>query len=220
MRPTPPPGDSVSNVLTRVPDLLGLRAAQAVDVARRAGLRLTFTTEPTDEALPGTVIAQDPRSGELAFRGEDVAVVISGTPDRVAVPDVTELTEEDAEALLEASDLAGGEVSTASSSRVPSGRVSATDPEAGDLVEPGSEVDYTVSAGLELAPSPTPSPSPEPSLEPSPIPSIEPSPIPTVEPTPEPTVEPTPSQLLSPRRSRRSSPRRSRRPELHAGADC
>ena len=63
VRPTPPPGEGVSAVITRVPDLLGLRAARAVDVARRAGLRLTFTIEPTDEATPGIVISQTPTIG-------------------------------------------------------------------------------------------------------------------------------------------------------------
>jgi beta-lactam-binding protein with PASTA domain/predicted Ser/Thr protein kinase len=70
-------------------------------------------------------------------------------PVPVAVPRVTNMTLEAAEARLDAEGLALGEVTRENSDDVPADRIISQDPGAQDTVDPGTEVDVVVSAGQE-----------------------------------------------------------------------
>ena len=63
-----------------MPDVVGLRANRATDVARRFGLNIAFTIERTDETDPGIVIRQRPGAGEPASLGDTMSVVVAGRP--------------------------------------------------------------------------------------------------------------------------------------------
>lgn len=74
-------------------------------------------------------------------------VISSGSSGTVTVPDLTGLSEADAEAAIVAAGLTVGTVTTAPSDTVPAGDVISHDPAAGASVAPGSAVDLVVSSG-------------------------------------------------------------------------
>jgi eukaryotic-like serine/threonine-protein kinase len=72
---------------TGVPDVVGLRAAEAVSKLDAAGLKVEQKTVASSKPA-GTVVAQRPAAGEQAARGTTVVLEVSKGPQRVAVPDV------------------------------------------------------------------------------------------------------------------------------------
>ncbi len=83
----------------------------------------------------------------------------SGKP-QATVPDLSNLSQADAETALTDAGLKLGSVSQNTSTTVPAGIVSSQDPPAGQKVDKGSTVSIVVSTG---SPSPTATPSPSPS---------------------------------------------------------
>jgi predicted Zn-dependent protease with MMP-like domain len=81
---------------------------------------------------------------------------LNGQPVGVAVPNVVGLTQAAATTALTGAGLTLGTVSTASSTIVPSGSVSASNPAAGTQVNPGSAVQLLVSSGQPTPPAPNP----------------------------------------------------------------
>ena len=111
-------------------DFAAVEAALAA-VQLEAGREEVFS-----ETVPaGQVISVRPAPGTQLERGSGVAVQVSKGPDRVAVPDLTGMSLEEAEAALAAADLQTGQVCCA-----PNGRVIGTDPPAGTSVRRGTEV--------------------------------------------------------------------------------
>jgi serine/threonine-protein kinase len=81
------PRAGVSLVVSRgqptitVPDLLGLSQADARARLENEGLRLgTATRRRTQDASPGTVVAQRPAAGTLAASGTIVDIVVARSP--------------------------------------------------------------------------------------------------------------------------------------------
>ncbi|HVR27081.1 MAG TPA: PASTA domain-containing protein [Candidatus Polarisedimenticolia bacterium] len=71
----------------------------------------------------------------------------SQPPAQVAVPDVVGLTQSAAQERLKSANLMVGAVKTHDSNTVPAGGISDTNPDAGTLVSPGSEVELDISNG-------------------------------------------------------------------------
>lgn len=92
--------------------------------------------EFSDEVDKGVVIRISDAPGSELARGETVVIVVSKGPDVVDVPDMIGMTLEEAEAALEKAGLVLGEFSGAGNNRT----VKASDPEAGESVKRGSEV--------------------------------------------------------------------------------
>jgi eukaryotic-like serine/threonine-protein kinase len=110
----------------------------------------TNATVPT-----GQVFKQDPAAGATVRRGDTVTYwVCSGKP-QATVPDLSGMTQDQAQAALAAVGLVLGTATPESSTMVPSGAVIRQDPAAGVQVTKGSAVNVVVSSG-----SPSPSPSP------------------------------------------------------------
>jgi eukaryotic-like serine/threonine-protein kinase len=72
-----------------------------------------------------------------------------GGPEQVSVPDVTNMTEQNAERRLRQEGLRVGDVDQETSDSVPQGRVISQDPGADETVDEGSEIDLLISAGKE-----------------------------------------------------------------------
>ncbi|HEY3726823.1 MAG TPA: protein kinase [Solirubrobacteraceae bacterium] len=83
----------------RVPRLAGLRKPAVKAKARRLSLQPKFTTRYAS-ARRGTVIAQRPRPGRRVVDGSTIAVVLSGGPPPVRVPQVAGDSSGDAQAEL------------------------------------------------------------------------------------------------------------------------
>ncbi|HET6692861.1 MAG TPA: Stk1 family PASTA domain-containing Ser/Thr kinase, partial [Pedococcus sp.] len=69
--------------------------------------------------------------------------------EQVEVPDVTNMTQENAVRRLQEANLKVGDVERANNDTVPRGRVISQDPDEGDQVDEGTEIDLVVSAGKE-----------------------------------------------------------------------
>ncbi|PID53719.1 MAG: serine/threonine protein kinase [Micrococcales bacterium] len=86
-------GTDVAVVLSRgreplsVPDQVGQPVQQAQATLSETGFQVSVTEEFSEEVPQGSVISQEPRSGQ-AFRGDTVTLVVSKGPPLVDVPSV------------------------------------------------------------------------------------------------------------------------------------
>ncbi|MDP8900581.1 MAG: PASTA domain-containing protein [Actinomycetota bacterium] len=179
-------GDGRTSV--EAPDLVGMRASEAEEELRRAGLKLGERRESPSRDVPeGEVVAQKPAAGEEAKRGAEVDLTVSSGPpesgeaDRVEIPDVSGLGVEEATELLRG---AGYEVAGTrrEPSSEPEGAVIGTDPPTGQAVASGTPVILVVSDGPGEPPAAAspPSSAPASSAPSSPGPSSS-SPAPSYE---------------------------------------
>jgi len=83
-----------------VPDLVGEDQATATQMLQTAGLKLGEVTEEATDAPAGTVIAQEPLAGEKADEGSAVSLILSSGPAKIAVPDLSGMTGDEAEKAL------------------------------------------------------------------------------------------------------------------------
>jgi eukaryotic-like serine/threonine-protein kinase len=147
-------GDEVTIVVSSgpgevtVPNLLTLTEDQAESALENVGLELGRVRTQESESEEGTVINQNPSSGELLNEGEAVNITLSSGITTVTVPGVVGLTQEEAESAIEGAGL------TPSVSSEPSdedeGIVIAQDPEEGTELEEGDTVNIAVSEGPEF----------------------------------------------------------------------
>jgi serine/threonine-protein kinase len=137
-----------------VPDVTGDSEDNARSALEGAGLRVgEITREESDEA-PGTVIEQSPAAGEQVAKGAAVNLTVAQPTE---IPDVVDLTEEEAQAELED---AGFEVRVrdqAITDPAEEGIVLEQTPAAGEERRQGSRVTIVVG---RVAPEPTTTPSP------------------------------------------------------------
>ena len=129
-----------------VPDLRNQDAGPAAAAVEDLGLELIVGDSLPHPSVPrGDILAQSPLPGREVAPGSSVRVILSAGRTQGSVPDVTSLTREPATRLLTAS---GFRVQvTEVPDRLPSGRVIATEPQAGTRVRLPAEVRLRVSAG-------------------------------------------------------------------------
>jgi beta-lactam-binding protein with PASTA domain len=157
-----PPGTAVALVVAnagaepvRVPRLVGVRLADAHRAARDRRIRIgRVERRPTKQYAPDTIFGQSPREDTLVAPDCPVDVVVAVEIQRVAVPNLVEMTFADAQRRLEQAGLRLGRV-------VPQARgtpntVLAQDPAPGALVEAGSSVDVSVGQQRQTPPPPPP----------------------------------------------------------------
>jgi beta-lactam-binding protein with PASTA domain/predicted Ser/Thr protein kinase len=105
----------------------------------------------------GKVYRQDPKANVDVRRGDTVTYWVSSGKPMATVPDLSNLSQSDAEAALAGVGLVLGVPTPQSSTTVPVGSVISQDPVAGTDVAKGSAVNIVVSSG---PPSPSPTPTP------------------------------------------------------------
>jgi eukaryotic-like serine/threonine-protein kinase len=104
----------------------------------------------------GEVYKQDPLAGSNVQKGDTITYWVSNGKPQASVPDLSTLTQAEAQAALTTAGLVLGTVSPQTSSSVPSGQVISQTPLAGTQVDKGSQVSIVVSSGTPSAsPSPT-----------------------------------------------------------------
>ncbi|MDQ5895207.1 MAG: eukaryotic-like serine/threonine-protein kinase [Actinomycetota bacterium] len=137
-----------------VPDVTGTNLDAAVSKLSDEGFDVGEITRVNQPVPNNQVVKQDP-SGEsdkdctiLSFfcSNPKVDLTVSGGPGQAEVPDVTGLSQADAEQELEDAGFSAS-VESATSSDVDSGLVIETDPAGGEMARRGSEVTVTVSTG-------------------------------------------------------------------------
>ena len=137
---TPPTTETAT---VRVPNLVGMRAADARNRLRAVGLR--STQRPVESARPaGEVVSQSPRPGVELREGATVTLRISTGPASVAIPDVVGLDEAAAVRELETAGFVARVVDEPTIEPTEDGTVLEQSPPAGTSGREGSTVTITV----------------------------------------------------------------------------
>ncbi|MFG3338826.1 Stk1 family PASTA domain-containing Ser/Thr kinase [Glycomyces sp. NPDC048151] len=137
-----------SSSMVEVPNVVGQKQADAEATLTEAGLEFKveqeLATDPNDTNI-GSVTKQTPEPASEAEEGDTVTITVRMPPENVTVEDVVGDDEAEAKEKLEAQNLKVKIVQEESTE--PSGQVLSQNPEAGESVEPLTEVTLTVSAG-------------------------------------------------------------------------
>ncbi len=112
-------------------------------------------TVPSDTVLAGVVIGQDPPAKTQVTAGQVITLTVSSGKSSVAVPDVSNYTQEQARESLKNSGLVGGNAEEVEAPTIPKGHVVRTDPKAGTTVPVGSKVNLILSSGQVTVPDVT-----------------------------------------------------------------
>ena len=152
-----------------VPDVTGDQEDDARATLSDAGLKADVTEEESDSEDPGTVLRQDPGSGQQVDKGSTVKLVVAKAPPDVEVPDVVDQQRDDAEQALKD---AGFEVRVREETVDTidqDGVVISQDPADGEKRPEGSRVTIVVGKfEPPLNPEPTATPTETPTPEPTP----------------------------------------------------
>lgn len=140
-------------------DLAGYTKADALETLTSLGLETTVKTESSESVEEGKVIRTEPGAGSEVEKGDTVTVVVSGGSDLVKVPNLKNLTEEEAIEVLSDSGLEKGKVTYKFSDTVEEGKVITQSQTEGSKVERGTKVSFTVSKGPKATVTATPEPS-------------------------------------------------------------
>lgn len=124
-----------------LPDVVGETERDATAILNDLGLRVTVNTEFDDEVPEGEVIRTDPEAGEELISGDTVLLVVSDGPEPVSVPDLSNMTEDQARTTLESRGLVL--------------RVSATTQPVADESQDGLVVDQVPDPGATVFPGDT-----------------------------------------------------------------
>ena len=147
------------NVAIEVPDVVGQSYTDGSALILDAGLEPEKLTEVSETVPEGAIIRTDPSAGTTVNPGFQIKVYVSLGETPATVPDVTNLSEADAIAAIEARKLAYGTTTQAYSPDVPQGIVISSDPEGGSerladgsVIREGHVVNLVVSNGLVQVP--------------------------------------------------------------------
>jgi serine/threonine-protein kinase len=129
-----------------VPTVDGLSQQRAVAKLTDAGLVVDRVEHQADDtAVKGDVIRSSPAAGVRVQRGSDVTLFVSSGPNQLLVPDVTGLTQSDAQRALTDQGFKAGPVQEASDT-APVGTVIRQTPAAGAKADPGATVTIVVAS--------------------------------------------------------------------------
>ena len=143
-------GEQVKQV--KVPSVTGFPQAQAESTLVNAGFVPKVDTKVVDDpAQVGFVQEQNPPANELADEGSDVTIVVGTAPKQIEVPDLTDMTVDEARARLEAVNLTPGTPTEQASTEFDVGHIIGQDPLPFTPVDPGTPVNYVVSSGPATA---------------------------------------------------------------------
>ncbi|MBF6066030.1 Stk1 family PASTA domain-containing Ser/Thr kinase [Nocardia terpenica] len=98
------PGSN-SDQITIPDNLANKPVAQVQDQLQKAGFSVAIQQKPDSKVAINNVISTQPMGGSRAPRGSTVTVQVSSGPQAVPVPDLTKLTQQQADQKLTASDL-------------------------------------------------------------------------------------------------------------------
>jgi serine/threonine-protein kinase len=126
-----------------VPDVRGMSLEEASAALEAKGFEVRDDRQFSDDVPVDRVIGTDPATGAETPYGATVTVHVSKGPDLVVVPDVVDLTVEDATAALDRAGLRVGDVKNYR----PGARVRSQSEEPGTKIKRGSVVDLTLRGG-------------------------------------------------------------------------
>jgi eukaryotic-like serine/threonine-protein kinase len=121
-----------------------------------AGFKVEVATEESSAQEENYVTKQDPQGGDgaTAEAGSTVTITVGKGPAPVKVPNLYNLTLDEAKQALKEAGLSLGSQTKAPSDKVPAGQIADQRPSVGTEVGPSSSVDVTVSSGPKQIPVP------------------------------------------------------------------
>ncbi len=138
--------NDLSESQVTVPDVIGLKVVDARETLEQDDFKVEVVDDPESDVEPGRVTDQDPREGTETDKGSTVVLTVSGEPELVAVPDISNMPEAEAQRILAEVGLRWTVESIEDPDREP-GIVSGQDPPPGTEVEVDSSVKMFVSKG-------------------------------------------------------------------------
>lgn len=124
----------------QIPNVVGQDRDTAAQTLQDAGFEVGDTSEEASSSYPaGQVVRTSPPGGQSADPGSRIDMVISSGPEQVQVPDLSNMTREEAEGALSDAGL-NASFQEEPSEDVDPGRVIRQDPEGGAEVDPDSSV--------------------------------------------------------------------------------
>ncbi|MDR0945368.1 MAG: Stk1 family PASTA domain-containing Ser/Thr kinase [Bifidobacteriaceae bacterium] len=150
--PAASPSTSVAQVTVPAVEN-GMTQQAAVAALKAAGLNSQVTQQADTTVPKGQVISFTPKSGERVPLGSTVTVAVSSGPGQVQVPDIRNMTQDEARATLKEAGLVDGNAENTTSATVASGNVVKTDPKIGTEVDAGTTVTIYLSNGETVVPN-------------------------------------------------------------------
>ena len=146
--------DSAADMV-EVPDFTAtanISKARVEEQLAAKGLKLD-AREDSDSSKPkGTITKQNPRGGKKVAKGSTVSVWFSTGPQSVAVPDVSNKSQDDAKSILEAAGFKVGNVRTVDNASIEKDKVVSTDPAANSKQTKGTIITLYISSGMTQIP--------------------------------------------------------------------
>lgn len=133
-----------------VPQVIGMPKDLAETTLLEAGLDIGEIKEEYHDTIPlGAVISQDPTANTILPAGSKVNLVISKGIEPVVVPNVENMTKEDAEKTILSAKLKVGKINYTASCNVAPQSVVSQQPKGGEMIPKGSSVNLVLSKGPE-----------------------------------------------------------------------
>lgn len=130
-----------------VPDVTGKDEATAQKELEKVKLVVESATAYNDSVEEGKVISTSPAAGTTAKEGDKVTMTVSLGAEKATVPDLTGMSQSDANAALSSAGLGTGTVDSDYSSNYAAGTVISQGTDAGSKVAKGTTINFVVSLG-------------------------------------------------------------------------
>ncbi len=142
-----------SSAQVTVPQIVGLTEDVALTTANSAGLGIKKAgEEASDQYEAGQIVRQDPAAGATADRNTTITFYVSSGPAAaMVIPDVSNMSLNDAQAALAAAGFTNISVENVANNDVANGNVISVNPAAGQQADAETAVTLTVSSGPENA---------------------------------------------------------------------
>lgn len=135
-----------------IPVVAGMSESEATTALKKLDLK-TMVFQVTDEKVEaGKAIRTDPAAGEIVSEGSQVSVYVSKGKAAVAIPDVGNMTLDQAKATLTGAGFVPGPENKVNSANIPAGMVVSTEPASGTPSAPGATVTLNISTGKVTVP--------------------------------------------------------------------
>ncbi|MCG7296415.1 Stk1 family PASTA domain-containing Ser/Thr kinase [Corynebacterium afermentans] len=146
----------VKEEMVPVPELVDMPRNDAVRELEHLGFEVSVMEEPSPEIKRGNVISTNPAAGSELKRGTQITLTVSSGKEMTDVPDVTNLTAEEAiEELKKAGLELNPNVRRESSDNIEEGVITSQQPAGGTQIAKGSRIAITVSSGPEMVQVPS-----------------------------------------------------------------
>ena len=116
------------------------------------GLKLDAREDSDSSEPKGTITKQNPAGGKKVAKGSTVSVWFSTGPQSVAVPDVSNKSQDDAKSILEAAGFKVGNVRTVDNASIEKDKGVSTDPAAHSKQTKGTIITLYISSGMTKIP--------------------------------------------------------------------